>query len=205
MRTTVVSIALGILTIVFVGTGISSPEWAEEESEHRFENEHRSEDHERGFFSGGWLESRADLRPIENATYRSECGGCHFAYQPGLLPGRDWVRIMDALERHYGDDASLDGVQATEIRTYLLENAADRSSESRARAFSAGSRSRDDLPRITATDYFRREHHEIPGRLVRDNTAVGSFSNCQACHRTADSGIYNEHQVVIPGVGRWDD
>ncbi len=53
--------------------------------------------------------------------------------------------------------------------------------------------------------YFRREHDEIPPRLVRNNEEVGSFSNCQACHRNAETGIYNEHQVVIPGVGRWDD
>jgi hypothetical protein len=40
---------------------------------------------------------------------------------------------------------------------------------------------------------------------VASNDDVASFSNCQACHRGADAGIYNEHQVVIPGLGRWDD
>ena len=145
------------------------------------------------------------MRPVENETYQSECGGCHFAYQAGLLPGQDWQRIMDALVEHYGDDATLDELQAAEIRGYLLDNAADSSTLSRARAFSVGSDAGDALPRITNTRYFQREHYEIPKRVVRGNAEVGSFSNCQACHRTADAGIYNEHQVVIPGFGKWDD
>lgn len=32
-----------------------------------------------------------------------------------------------------------------------------------------------------------------------------SFSNCNACHQGAEAGVYNEHRVRIPGVGRWDD
>jgi formate-dependent nitrite reductase cytochrome c552 subunit len=112
---------------------------------------------------------------------------------------------MNSLVEHYGDDASFDERQAAEIRGYLRENAADRANQSRSRAFAAGSHASDTLPRITDTSYFRREHYEIPSQWVRGNSEVGSFSNCQACHRNADAGIYNEHQVLIPGVGKWDD
>jgi len=205
MKNTVIIIVIGILSIASISTVMSSSEWGERENEARFKRQYESEGHENGTLKGAWLESRMDVRPVENETYRSECGGCHFAYQPGLLPQHDWERIMVTLDDHYGDDASLDETEATEIRGYLLANAADRASQSRARAFSAGSNAGDMLPRITNTSYFRREHYEIPARLVRDNGEVGSFSNCQACHRNADAGIYNEHQVVIPGVGRWDD
>lgn len=205
MKNTIIIIVLGVLSIASISTVMSSSGWDEREDDERYEKEDSSDDHEYGFFKGAWLESRADVRPVENETYRSECGGCHFAYQPGLLPGHDWERIMDSLVEHYGDDASIDEIQATEIRGYLLENASDRTGQSRSRAFSAGSDASDMLPRITNTNYFRREHYEIPARLVRDNNEVGSFSNCQACHRNADVGIYNEHQVVIPGVGKWDD
>jgi hypothetical protein len=205
MKYTIVTIILGVVSIASIGTVMSSSGWGEREDEDRYEKEYESDDHEYGSSRGAWLEPRADVRPVENEPYRSECGGCHFAYQPGLLPRNDWERIMDSLEEHYGDDASLDEMPATEIRGYLLENAADRASQSRARAFSAGSDASGILPRITNTNYFRREHYEIPARLVRGNSGVGSFSNCQACHRNADAGIYNEHQVVIPGVGKWDD
>ena len=29
---------------------------------------------------------RMDVGPNTDATYVKECGGCHFAYQPGWLP-----------------------------------------------------------------------------------------------------------------------
>jgi len=205
MKKTISIITLGILSIASIGAVMSSSEWSEREDEERDEKEHESDDHEDGLFRAAWLKSQEDVRPVENETYQRECGGCHFAYQPGLLPGQDWESIMDSLLEHYGDDASLDELQATEIRSYLLDNAANRASLSRSRAFSAGSDAGDGLPRITTTRYFRREHSEIPSRIVRGNAQVGNFSNCQACHRTADAGIYNEHQVVIPGVGKWDD
>lgn len=200
MKKTVIIIVLSILSIASISAVMSSSGWGD-----RDEEEYESEDYEHGFFRGGWLRSRADVHPVQNETYRNECGSCHFAYQPGLLPQHAWERIMDLLDDHYGDDASLDETQTAEIRSYLLDNAADRASLSRSRAFARGADAGDGLPRITNTSYFQREHNEIPTRFIRGNTEVGSFSNCQACHHSADAGIYNEHQVVIPGVGKWDD
>lgn len=205
MNKTVIIIVFAILSIASIGAVMSSSDRGEREDEEHHEKEYESEEHEHGGFRSGWLESRADVRPAEDDTYRSECGGCHFAYQPGLLPSQAWERIMDSLAEHYGDDASLETAEANKIRNYLTANAADHSDLSRSRAFAALPSSGDTLPRITDTAYFRREHHEIPNRLVQDNQGVGSFSNCQSCHTGAERGIYNEHQVVIPGVGRWDD
>lgn len=205
MYRTIIIVVLGIHFIASISAVMSSSGRDDRDEDERYEEEYESEDHEYGFFRGGWLGSRADVRPVQNETYRSECGGCHFAYQPGLLPQHAWGRIMDSLDDHYGDDASLDETQAAEIRSYLLDNAADRASQSRSRAFATGSDAGDGLPRITKTSYFRREHYEIPTGFVQGNTEVGSFSHCQTCHRNADVGVYNEHQVVIPGVGKWDD
>jgi hypothetical protein len=206
MTKTIGIIVVGILSVAYLGTVLSSAEWSEwEDDEERHERNYESDDNDEGAFRSGWFESRADVTPAVNADYQRECGACHFAYQPGLLPKHDWQRIMDALGEHYGDDASLDEVQAAEIRRFLLDNAAEHERASRARAFAAGSDSGEALPRITTTVYFRREHAELPTRIVAANAEVGSFSNCPACHRNADDGIYNEHQVIIPGIGRWDD
>ncbi len=174
------------------------------------DDSHEREEHRRP--SGGWVRSRPDVAPVTNATYREECGACHMAYQPGLLPAGSWVEIMQpaALGEHYGDDASLSDALGREISTYLTANASDQAHRSRARAF--GVRTADtaagvgrDLPRITASVYFRREHDEIPARMVTDNPEVGSFSQCDSCHLGADRGVYNEHQVRIPGFGAWED
>ncbi|AGA92197.1 Dihem cytochrome c [Thioflavicoccus mobilis 8321] len=156
--------------------------------------------------------SRPGVAPVTNATYREECGACHMAYQPNLLPARAWDDIMslEALANHYGDDASLGNGTRTEIRNYLTNHAADEAGRFRSPALARASRSpahapEEALPRISATRYFRHEHDEIPDRLVSGNPEVMSLSQCNACHRGAEQGIYNEHQVDIPGAGRWDD
>jgi hypothetical protein len=199
MKKTVILIVLGILSLASIGAVLSSSDPGEQE------HEGAAGEREYPFRRGAWIEPRADVRAVANDSYTNECGACHFAYQPGLLPQRGWERIMNSLEDHYGDDASLEPALAEAIRRYLLENAADLASQSRSRAFVAGLQDGSALPRITQTNYFRREHYEIPARFVQDNPDVRSFSNCQACHRTAAGGVYNEHQVMIPGVGRWDD
>ena len=63
-----------------------------------------------------------------------------------------------------------------------------------------------DIPiSITELRYFKREHDEIPRRLVGENDNVGSLSQCDACHRYAEKGYFDEDNIVIPGFGRWDD
>lgn len=184
-------LAVGLLTLGAAGVAFSDDDDGEREGR------------------GGWIRSRADVAPVKNQTYSEECGACHMAYQPGLLPAAEWARIMDpkAMTDHYGDDASLAEDLRKEIETYLTANAADQSGMTRSRAFavSMGTRQSGALPRISETAYFLRKHDEIPARLVKDNPKVGSFSQCNKCHQGADKGVYNEHQVNIPGYGPWGD
>ena len=137
--------------------------------------------------------------------YQTECGSCHMAYPPALLPARSWEALMAGLADHFGDNAELSADSAAKIRDHLLNNAADRSDARRAFAFAKAVPAGQASLRITETSYFRRKHREIPARLVQDNPKVGSLSNCQACHRQAEAGSFNEHTVNIPGYGRWDD
>ena len=191
MKKTILIITLSIFSIATLGGLSGLADGAEKGS--------------KGSGGGGWFSSRPDIEAVQNTGYQNECAACHFAYQPGLLPQASWVRIMDNLENHFGDDASLDAQQTREIRDYLLANAADQSSKSRSRSFAKGPVAQDTLPRITTTRYFQRKHDEMPMRLVKDNPDVGSFSNCQACHQTAEQGIYDEDNVRIPGARGWSD
>jgi hypothetical protein len=146
-----------------------------------------------------WLPQARDLAPVTDERYRTECGGCHFAFQPGLLPAAAWGRLLGALADHFGDDATLDPEVVAGLLDYLTANAADVSPYLRSRAFAARPIATDRPPRITETVYFARKHHAVPPRLVKDNPKVGSFSNCLACHRGAEQGSFNEHQLAIPG------
>ncbi|MBK1693910.1 cytochrome C [Chromatium weissei] len=194
-----------ILTIVTVGLlslGAVGVAFSEDDDDERGKQKRGS----------GWVQSRADVAPVTNATYGKECSSCHMAYQPGLLPASAWAQVMTstALSNHYGDDASLSETSRVEISDYLSANAADRSAQTRSQAFAVADAPNaqnqgDALPRITKTRYFVRKHDEIPMRFVTGNSEVGSFSQCHQCHRGAANGVYNEHQVNIPGHGAWAD
>ena len=156
-----------------------------------------------------WLRMFPNIAPATQPAYLQECGSCHLAYPPGVLPAASWSRLLapESLADHYGDDASLPDALVAELRTYLMANAADRSARIRERAFAVPGASGSDagLPRITETPYFIGKHDRIPARLVTDNPEVGSFSQCNRCHLGADRGIFDERQVEIPGLGRWKD
>ncbi len=151
----------------------------------------------------GWWK-RADFAPLDDPQYVSECGDCHMPYQPGMLPAASWRRIMNGLEDHFGDNAELDEPVRQRILSLLENNGADRSGMGRAPGVARSLGGQAPL-RFTETRYFRRKHHEIPARLVKNNPDIGSFARCDACHLKAAQGNYDEHQVRIPGVGYWDD
>ncbi len=69
---------------------------------------------------------RADDDRLRTATpsplYRQECGSCHMAFPPGLLPAVSWQRIMQGLDKHYGVDASLEAADIQAISQWLQGN-----------------------------------------------------------------------------------
>jgi len=145
------------------------------------------------------------VAPVKNALYKSECGSCHFAYQPGLLPEQSWIKIMSGLNNHFGDNAELDAQSAAEIKQYLVSNSADKSSYRRSKKIMRYLKGSQSPIRITELSYIKRKHHEIPKRLIVGNEKVGQLSHCDACHQKIDSGSFSERQIKIPGYGRWDD
>jgi hypothetical protein len=108
--------------------------------------------------------------------------------------------MMAGLDDHFGESAELDDQSRLAIKTYLVESS--QSVEYRRMLRNLG----DQLPmRITQLPYFIHEHNEIPSKFIEGNDNVGSLSQCNACHRYAEQGDFDEDNIVIPGVGRWDD
>ncbi len=159
--------------------------------------------HEReGREHSGWFVD-SGMR-AQDPLYQAECGGCHLAYPPGLLPAASWGRIMEGLADHFGDDASLEGATAQRVGHFLQANAADARGWGRSGRIARSLGGQQPPLRITDTLYFRRHHEEIPRKLVVSNPEVGSYSRCEVCHRDAARGDFDDDRVRIPGVGRWD-
>jgi hypothetical protein len=157
------------------------------------------------WFQSWFDKAKPGIDPVGSQRYVEECGSCHFPYQPGLLPAPSWEKIMGSLDDHFGENAELDEGDRKTIQNYLLNNAAGRVNYGLSNKLMAAQRERPLPLRITEMRYFAYEHSEIPKELVQENPKVRSFSNCDSCHQRAKRGLYDEHDVRIPGFGRWDD
>jgi hypothetical protein len=127
-------------------------------------------------------------------SFKIECGSCHIPFPPSLLTANDWRRVMANLDKHYGDNASLDIKTSREITDFLVRHA-----ESGKKMAAAG-----DPPRITDTSWFKREHREVPTTIWND-PAIKSAANCGGCHQGAAEGRFGEREIVLPGGRKWED
>lgn len=137
-----------------------------------------------------------NLKAVTNQTYKGTCGACHFAYQPGLLPSGSWASILGHLEDHFGEAVSIETESKKTIGKYLMDNAAEHSSAKRSVKIMKSLRAQTPS-RITEIPYIRHKHHGIPAEVF-SRKSVGSLSNCSACQRTAEQGVYDDDNVVIP-------
>ena len=198
MSTKKMMIAISLMCLLFGLTGLVLAEW-----EHQDENEHEEREH--GYLQRWFGQPKPVIDSVTWKLYTDECGSCHFAYQPGLLPAQSWERIMAGLEDHFGENAELDEQKRQQIAQYLMQNSAGQVPQGLPQRISASLGSDNPPLRVTETRFFRHEHDEIPQRLVTGNDKVRSFSNCDACHTRAKQGSFREHEIRIPGFGRWDD
>jgi len=142
-----------------------------------------------GFLSSpGAIAGGHKLPAATNAAWKSECGSCHVPYPPSLLPAASWRAIMAGLDRHFGNDATIDAATAAAIEAFLVANAGrDRSKPPTA----------EPILRITETRWFRHEHDDVAAATF-ESPAVKSAANCGACHLNADSGRFSEREIRIP-------
>ncbi|MCP4933025.1 MAG: cytochrome C [bacterium] len=136
--------------------------------------------------------SVADERysPIKDELVSKECGACHMAFQPEMLPKRSWKKIVGNLSDHFGEVVSLDAMTKEHIASYLQDNAAD--SGWWGGKFMRGIKNHMTPLRITETPHWIREHKgEVPSQLW-SSPKVKSKANCIACHRRANRGDYDD-------------
>lgn len=142
---------------------------------------------------------------VTSETYKNECSSCHMAYPPGLLPAGSWKKIMTGLDSHFNDNAEVDKEDYKTIENFLVSNSADKSNYRRSRKIMRSLDKNETPIRISELPYIKKEHDEIPDKMIRYNKKVNSLSNCIACHAQAEKGLFDEDSVKIPGFGHWDD
>ena len=134
--------------------------------------------------------------PANNPTYIEECGDCHLAYQPELLPSGSWEKIIAGLDDHFEEELEIDTESENVILGYLITNSAEKSSAKRAAKIMKSLGNRTPV-RITEIPYILEKHDEVNPDVFKKES-IGSPSNCPACHTTAGKGVYEDDYVVIP-------
>ena len=184
-----------LLFLIVLTTGLLTAHNNDDDDDDDYEEENSS-------VSTNTAQSNQNL----NVMYAKECGECHFAFQPGLLPSRSWQLMFSDknLEDHFGEFLEYDPPTKKVLLTYLNSNSADKSG-SRLSSKMTRSLSSSETPlRITELWYFKREHADIPAQMITGNKDVKTISNCSACHLDAESGAYRERRISIPNYPNYD-
>ncbi len=139
------------------------------------------------------LQLPADAPP----AFQAECASCHLAFPAQLMAADDWRRVMATLDKHYGDNASsLDEKTRRSLEDFLVRNAGKPSK--------VGAGGTAELPRLTASPWFKRKHHEVR-KTDWAHAKVKAPANCAACHTKAAAGSYREREIVMPDGRKWED
>jgi hypothetical protein len=145
--------------------------------------------------------AHADKMPLPAdapPAFKGECASCHLAFPPALLGADDWKRVMASLDKHYGDNASLDDKARQAIEDFLVRHAGKAT-----KIGAGGTANNGALPRMTATPWFKRKHHEVSATDWR-HAKVKSPANCGACHTRATESSFREREIVMPDGRRWE-
>jgi hypothetical protein len=137
------------------------------------------------------------LPQLKNKNWQQECASCHIPYAPAFLPRASWRRLMGGLDRHFGENASLDPATQADILRFLEANAADSGASRMGRRVMQGMGPKDAPLRLTETRWFVHKHDEV-SRATWSRKSVGSAANCAACHQRAEQGLFDDDSVRIP-------
>lgn len=148
-------------------------------------------------FSCAGNNKTAEYTPkVNNATYQKNCSTCHFAYQPGLLPAGSWKILLEKTDAHAGGPFSFDDKTMNEIKNYLIMNSAEKSGWEKAGKILSSTISETPV-RISEISYIKRKHWGVRNSIFQ-RSSIGSRGNCIACHKSAETGLYDEDDVKIP-------
>ncbi len=131
-----------------------------------------------------------------NAAYTRVCGACHAPYHPSLLPAASWQAVLGQLDNHFGrDNSGLPAPALAEIAKFLASHGAEAWDNEIGIRFRVVTVS--EPRRISATPAWQSKHALVPASWFT-REAVGSKSNCSACHSDAASGRFDDAKISVP-------
>jgi cytochrome b len=150
--------------------------------------------------ASGWTDDYREQRARARAhaapaptTWNRECGGCHLAFSPALLPALSWQRMLEEQADHFGEDLSL----RDEVLAELRREASLPPPSWAAWKLASTSRGEAAPQRITDSPFWRHAHRDLGEEAFRSPVSSGK-PDCEACHADAASGIFRPRLIQIP-------
>ncbi|MCB9688002.1 MAG: cytochrome b/b6 domain-containing protein [Alphaproteobacteria bacterium] len=119
-------------------------------------------------------------RPV---AWDRECGDCHLAFPPDLLPARSWDAML-ASEDHFGEFLGLDPATADELRAWATAHGADAGETEHAVRIAATVDANALPQRITTLPWWEGIHAAVP---LGDEPRT----RCADCHPDAERGSFD--------------
>jgi len=127
-----------------------------------------------------------------DAQWQHECGSCHLAFHPSLLPVRSWQAML-AQEDHFGEDLALDPAIAASLSSYAGAHSAERAETPTAWKIASRTPADSTPLRITEIAYWKRRHADV---TEADWQRVKKV-DCGGCHLDADLGTFEPGAIHI--------
>jgi len=134
---------------------------------------------------------------VSDGVYVKECGGCHMAFPPQLLPARSWRGVMGSLDAHFGDSAQLDTPTHRAISDYLATNAADGANNAESIAIMASIDGGATPDRISKVPYIEGLHAAVLDPRWNGTPRPKTLAECPVCHYRAGLGDFFERRFKV--------
>ena len=135
-----------------------------------------------------WFDNKnSGISTVQFQQYTDICGRCHFPYQPGLLPGISWEKLMLNTNEHFGQSLNMTEVEIRSMIRYLLDNSAGHVNDEISSQILKTLEYNPIPIRITKTPYFIKKHN-YPGNNK-------NIVQCDSCHQDARVGGYKNDKL----------
>jgi hypothetical protein len=135
--------------------------------------------------------------PISEPAYKKECGACHMAFPPQLLPARSWRRVMGSLDSHFGETAKVEPAMQSKLTDYLVANSAETAANAESMAVLASLPAADTPERITKVPYIEGLHAAVLDPLWNGTPRPKTLAECAVCHYRAEAGDFFERRFKV--------
>ena len=133
----------------------------------------------------------------KDPAYLKECGSCHTAFSPQLLPAASWRQMMSHLDDHFGDSAKLDAPTQQAIARYLTENSADHAPGDESRMIMHALAPGEVPKRITDVSYIAGLHAAVLDPSWNGYPRPKRLTECEVCHVRAGKGDYRIQAFTV--------